>query len=196
MVDQNDRTKTVSEPYDIEGWTKFTFPGRSEGAKENGDANGEANGDAAGKKKYSQMEWNFNHFTGIDFDAKTGTKAIFKIKGDGKDWADDVDTENANYDYLMFSDIDHEHPEVRDDLFKWGEWVLNETGAYGFRFDAVKHISREFIGDFVKHVRGKVGSDKMFCVGEFWKDSVPALNEYLDGLGTQFSVFDTPLQGE
>jgi hypothetical protein len=26
-------------------------------------------------------------------------------------------------------------------------------------------------------------------------DSVESLGEYLDGLGTQFSVFDTPLQG-
>lgn len=24
---------------------------------------------------------------------------------------------------------------------RWGEWILKETGAYGFRFDAVKHIS-------------------------------------------------------
>jgi hypothetical protein len=27
------------------------------------------------------------------------------------------------------------------DSSNWGEWVLNETGAYGFRFDAIKHIS-------------------------------------------------------
>lgn len=32
-------------------------------------------------------------------------------------------------------------------------------------------------------------------MGEFWKDSVEALSSYLDGLGTQFSCFDTPLQG-
>lgn len=48
------------------------------------------------------MKWNFNHFTGIDYDAKSETNAIFIIQGDGKDWADDVDQENANYDYLMF----------------------------------------------------------------------------------------------
>lgn len=27
-VDPSDRTKEISEPYEIEGWTKFTFPGR------------------------------------------------------------------------------------------------------------------------------------------------------------------------
>jgi alpha-amylase len=48
------------------------------------------------------MKWNFNHFTGIDYDNKTKTNAIYRIHGDFKDWADDVDQENANYDYLMF----------------------------------------------------------------------------------------------
>lgn len=33
----------------------------------------------------------------------------------------------------------------------------------------------------------------MFAVGEFWKDSITDLEVYLDGLGTQFSVFDAPL---
>jgi len=45
---------------------------------------------------------NFNHFTGVDFDAKTNTNAIYRIQGDGKSWASDVDKENANFDYLMF----------------------------------------------------------------------------------------------
>lgn len=53
---------------------------------------------------------------------------------------------------------------------KWGDWILKETGAYGFRFDAVKHISQEFIADFVKHIRSnESGRPKAFCVGEFWK---------------------------
>jgi alpha-amylase len=73
MVDQNDRTKTVGEMHNIEGWTKyvhnnyvrrwlmsrFEFPGRGD--------------------KYSKMKWNYNHFTGVDYDAKTETKAIFKV---------------------------------------------------------------------------------------------------------------------
>ena len=58
----------------------------------------------------------FNHFTGVDYDDKTGTKAIYKIQGDGKSWADDVDGENGSYDYLMFADIDHAHPEVADEF--------------------------------------------------------------------------------
>ncbi|EIW72207.1 alpha-amylase [Tremella mesenterica] len=175
MVDQNDRNKLIGETHNIEGWTKFNFPGRGD--------------------KYSSMKWNYNHFTGVDYDAKTETKAIYMIQGDGKDWAKDVDKENGSYDYLMFADIDHAHPEVADEFKKWGEWILKETGAYGFRFDAVKHISRQFIEDFVKHIRSAEGSrSKAFCVGEFWKDSVDTLVAYVEGLGTQFSCFDSCLQ--
>lgn len=83
------------------------------------------------------------------------------------------------------------------------------------RFDAVKHISAEFIADFVKHIRSEQkGKAKAFCVGEFWKgkyllaydipirqrltklDSVDTLVSYIESLGTQFSCFDSCLQGE
>ena len=63
----------------------------------------------------------------------------------------------------MFADIDHAHGDVKDDLNSWGEWVIKETGAAGFRFDAVKHIDKNFIAQFVKHVREFVGKP-LFCV--------------------------------
>jgi alpha-amylase len=46
------------------------------------------------------MKYNFNHFTGVDFDNKTGKKSIFRIEGENKYWAEAVDSENKNYDYL------------------------------------------------------------------------------------------------
>ncbi|KAG8864525.1 hypothetical protein FRB96_005028 [Tulasnella sp. 330] len=172
-VDPNDRTKTTSDPYDIEGWTGFDFPGRGD--------------------KYSSFKWTFDHFTGVDYNAEGGKKGIFKIAGDNKGWALGVDTENANYDYLMGADIDHAHPDAATDIKNWGSWVIAETGASGFRFDAIKHIDEGFIADFVEHVRKTSGKEKMFCVGEFWKDSLESLSTYLTKFGQQFSVFDTPL---
>src|SRR3954447_19440234 len=58
-VDQEDRTKELSEPFEIEAWTKFTFPER--------------------KGKYSTFEWGYEHFIGTDYDEKTGKSGIFKI---------------------------------------------------------------------------------------------------------------------
>ncbi|EEB93016.1 hypothetical protein MPER_08387, partial [Moniliophthora perniciosa FA553] len=176
-VDNNDRTKEVSDLCDIKGWTGFGFTGRGD--------------------KYSNFKWNFNHFTGVDYDENTGKKAIFRIQGDGKYWASGVDNENQNYDYLMGADIDHSHPEAREDVINWGKWIINEIGAAGFRFDAVKvaHFlpNTGFIADFIKSVRHNTDKPKMFAVGEFWKDSLEDLEAYLGSLGTQFSVFDAPL---
>ncbi|KAJ3899733.1 alpha-amylase [Lentinula edodes] len=176
-VDTNDRTKEISDLYDIKGWTGFDFPGRD--------------------KKYSSLKWNFNHFTGVDYNDENKKTSIYRIQGDGKSWAKGVDKENKNYDYLMGADIDHKHPEAREDIINWGKWILKELGpgAAGFRFDAVKHIDRSFIADFVKSIRADedVNRPKMFAVGEFWKDSIEDLEEYLGALGTRFSVFDAPL---
>lgn len=46
------------------------------------------------------MKWNFNHFTGVDYNADGGKTAIYRIHGEGKYWAKNVDGENQNYDYL------------------------------------------------------------------------------------------------
>lgn len=189
MVDQNDRSKLISDAYDIEGWTKFTFPGRGD--------------------KYSNFKWGFEHFTGVDWDQKGETKAIFRIEGDGKHWASDVDKENGNFDYLMFADVDHAHHDVHEDMLNWGAWVMRNFPVAGFRFDAVKHMSRDFVCDFVKRIReearqlrkerGLEPADESegpiaFSVGEFWKDSVDSCLKYLGAFGDeQFSLFDAPL---
>ena len=85
------------------------------------------------------------------------------------------------------ADIDHRHPEVLSDLLDWGTWILSTLGdsAAGFRFDAIKHIDRDFIATFVKHVRQETGQPNLFAVGEFWKDSVEDISQYLDGIGAQ-----------
>ncbi|BFZ55651.1 hypothetical protein PYCC9005_002692 [Savitreella phatthalungensis] len=185
-VDNDDRNKFVSDVYEIDGWLGFDFPGRGD--------------------KYSKMKWGWQHFTGTDWDQRNERKAIFKIQGDGKTWADDVDGEKGSFDYLMFADIDHAHPEVADDIKKWGAWVSRECHLSGFRFDAVKHFSESFLQEFIDHVQrahskdhpdvsgGEDGPSKdLFCVGEFWKDSLEDMIAYLDKMNRKFSLFDAPL---
>ena len=148
MVDQNNREKDVSEPMDIEAWTGFNFEGRN--------------------KKYSSMDWHYYHFTGVDYDVKTDTSAIFRILGDGKYWDEDVSGEKGNFDYLMNCDIDHDHPEVREEIFKWADWFIEETGVDGFRYDALKHISSTFIRDLSDHIINEKGAENFYLFGEFW----------------------------
>lgn len=82
------------------------------------------------------------------------------------------------------------------DTINWGEWVVKEADLAGFRFDAIKHYSSSFLNDFVREVRKRSDNPDMFCVGEFWKDAIMTLEEYLDSMDEQFSVFDTPLHCE
>jgi len=77
-IDPNDRNKAASRPEKIEAWTAYQFKGRG--------------------TMHSKFKWNKSHFTGIDFDNRTHSKAIWRFQG--KQWAKDVSHERGNYDYL------------------------------------------------------------------------------------------------
>ncbi|CAI7600870.1 unnamed protein product [Penicillium palitans] len=169
-----DRNTEISPPLTISGWVGFDFPGRGE--------------------KYSSMNYHWQHFTGVDLDDATQQHAIYKIQGPNKDWAKDVSDEHGNYDYLMFADLDHSHPEVRADILKWGEWIGTELPISGMRIDAAKHYSASFQKEFVTYLRNTVGAD-YFLVAEYWKGEVGLLLGYLKLMDYGVSLFDVPLLG-
>lgn len=172
MVDQNNREKDVSEDMKIKAWTGFDFPGRS--------------------GKYSDFIWHYYHFTGVDYDSNTDTKAIFRVLGEGKYWDEGVSDEKGNFDYLMNADIDHSHPEVREEIFKWVDWFMEETGVDGFRYDALKHISDEFIYDLSNHIMEKK-KDDFYLFGEYWQYDEGQIDGYLDDTDWKIDLFDVPL---
>ena len=171
-VDPNDRNKAISDPYEIEGWTKFNFDGRN--------------------NKYSDFKWHWYHFNGTDYNNINQKTAIYKMTGDGKNWDQGVDDENGNYDYLMFANIDYERGDVVEEMKRWGVWVANELNLDGFRLDAIKHINNTFIEEFLKEVRGVRGED-FYAVGEYWKGDLGSIVEYLDNVNYQADLFDVPL---
>lgn len=171
-VSSDNRLHEIEEPRDIEGWTKFTFPGR--------------NG------KYSDFVWKFQHFNGVDYDAKTGDNGIFKIIWENRDWNMSVSGEKGNYDYLMFADIDHFNPDVRDELFSWAEWFIKETNIDGIRYDALKHIDKNFINDFTNHILTNIKNDFYF-VGEYWENDLGNLVNFIDQTSSNVDLFDVTL---
>ncbi len=171
-VNPANRTETIAEPYDIEAWTKFTFPGRA--------------------GKYSDFTWHWYHFTGVDYDNKNQETAIFRILGENKGWAYGVSGEKGNFDYLMFADIDHNHPEVRAELFKWAEWMIEETKVDGFRIDAAKHIDHQFMNDFLSHIKSVRGDD-FYLLGEYWQSDEAVLDRYLYKTDYDMDLFDVKL---
>lgn len=167
-----ERNVEVSKPLKIDGWVGFDFSGRGE--------------------SYSSMKYRWQHFSGVDWDDKSKQQAIYKTLAPGKGWASDVSTELGNYDYLMFSNLDHSHPEVRQDLLHWGTWITEELSLSGMRLDAAKHISAGFQKDFVAHVQ-KTANPDFFVIGEYWTGHLPALLDYLDQLGHTVAAYDVPL---
>ena len=81
------------------------------------------------------------HFSGTDFNAANNKTAIYRIEGNGKYWSQSVDKEKGNYDYLMYADLDYNHPEVKEDVKNWAVWLGKQLNLKGIRFDAVKHVS-------------------------------------------------------
>ncbi|MEM8900541.1 MAG: alpha-amylase [Bacteroidota bacterium] len=156
----------------IEAWTNFHFEGR--------------------KGKYSDFEWTYRHFDGVDWAENIQDNSIFKFVGRGKDWEEMVANEFGNYDYLMFSDIDMNHPEVRTELTRWGKWMINETSIDGFRIDAVKHIQYSFFREWLAYMRRI--NPNIFAVGEYWDpNDVEKLHTYIYHTAGSMSLFDAPL---
>lgn len=171
-VNPKNRNEVISKPFDIEGWTKFNFPGRG--------------------NQYSSFKWNFEHFNGTDYDASKDRTGIFRILGKNKQWNENVDSEFGNYDYLMFANIDYNNPDVREEMIGWGKWLVDTLQCNGFRLDAIKHINHEFVHEFATEMIRKRGQD-FYMVGEFWKPDLKACQEFLDTIDYKIDLFDVSL---
>ena len=172
LVDPDDRDQPLCEPYEIDCWTGFDFPGRGE--------------------QYSDFKWHWFHFSGTDYNERDKKTGIYQIVSDGKAWSVGVDCENGNYDYLMFSDIDLDHPDVVAELNRWGVWVTKEIKLDGMRLDAVKHMNDRFVKQFLEAVRAECGKD-FYAVGEYWIDDIDTLEDYLANVGYGIDLFDVCL---
>lgn len=169
-VSNFNRNEFIGEKREIGAHTVFNFPGRGD--------------------KYSPYKWTAQDFDGVDFDAITKEKGIFKFEG--KEWEKDVDLEYGNYDFLMYSDLDMDSPYVVDELKRWGNWYLKETNVDGFRLDAIKHIKFDFFNDWLKNIREN-NDKELFAVGEYWTHDVKSLEYYMERCGNTMSLFDVPL---
>ncbi len=173
-VASDDREQTLSEPYEIQSYTKFTFPGRG--------------------GKYSEFKWNFTCFTGVDYAEGEEGNAIYRIINDhGGDWDEVISDEMGNYDFLMLCDVETRNKHVRAELNHWGKWLHEQTGYYGVRLDAVKHIAPEFYKEWLRVLRVNTG-ENIFAVGEYWAPgNLGLLERYIAATDGCMSVFDSAL---
>lgn len=179
---------------EIKAYTNFDFPERA--------------------GKYSSFQWSSRHFDSVDTvdDIREGDKHykddhpyiyLFLYNEQDhvpheKDFDRWVDLEKENFDFLTSSDFDYGRPDVRQEMMNWGEWFVKEFGFDGLRFDAVKHVSRHYIQQWLGHVRWKTGKN-LFAVAEYISGSTSVLHEYIHDVTTQWefpqriTLFDFPL---
>jgi len=156
----------------IRAYTDFSFAGRG--------------------GKYSDFRWSWKHFDAVDYDESTPCEGDTVYLLEGKSFDDDVSLEFGNFAYLMGCDLDCQHPEVREELERWGKWFLDTTGADGFRLDAIKHIAAWFFPEWIDAMEKHAGRD-LFVVGEYWSPALNQLTWYIDDVGGRMAVFDVPL---
>ena len=171
-VDKNNRNNEYGGDQSITAWTSFSFPGRN--------------------NKYSTFKWHWYDFDGVDWAQNLQDSSIWKFRGVGKGWDWEVDQSNGNYDYLMYADLDFNHPEVVQELKNWAKWYVDFTKVDGFRLDAVKHIKFGFFSEWLDYVRAATGKE-LFTVGEYWSYDVNQLHNFISKTGGKMSLFDAPL---
>jgi alpha-amylase len=174
QVDPENRLHFISPEMEIEAYTRFTFPGR--------------NG------KYSQFQWNYQCFTGIDHAVGENGNTIYNIINDcGDTWEPLIHNEKGNYDYLMLNDIETRNAAVRQELKNWIKWYHDTVAFDGVRLDAVKHINPCFFIEWLDHIRKEI-NPALFAIGEYWlSDDLPVLLKYIETTGERMSLFDAPL---
>ncbi len=148
-----------------EVWTKFNFS----------------------RDKYSDFEWDWNCFDGVDWNQRTRRAGKYLFAN--KEW-------DGSYgeDYIMGADIDYQNSEVREEVKSWGEWIVNEMGFDGFRLDASKHVDNDFVAEFISYLQQITDKDLSF-IGESWEEDATSLVNYLKQVDDeQLQVFDFPLR--
>lgn len=173
-VDPDNRDRVISAPFEIEAFTKFTFPGR--------------------QGKYSQFIWDYQCFSGVDYAYDLKENGIFRIlNGYGDSWEEMIGKEKGNYDYLMYNDIDFRNAAVRQELINWAKWYWYQRNFDGVRLDAVKHITPSFYPEWLKELREYSGKD-IFAVGEYWAPGrLDLLLKYIEATQGTMSLFDSSL---
>ncbi|MBD2473076.1 alpha-amylase [Nostoc sp. FACHB-145] len=166
---------------------------------------------------YSTFEWSAKHFDSVDTAAKIRQnglefndpqdKYIYRFiyneegyrpqqKQGFESW---VSLEKGNYDYLTGCDFDYGRYDVREEMKYWGAWLANELKLDGVRLDAVKHISADYIQEWLGYVRWKTGKN-LFAVAEYIAGDTNPLHNYIARVTTYgdypqpVCLFDFPLR--
>lgn len=151
-----------------------------------------ANETVKGKNKTYSVKWDNTGYTQIcnNDEANTATKseAKGKIKGAADTGLGDTGCR----------DLDHTNPTTQQNIKTYEDFLLNEMGYTGFRYDFVKGYDPQYIKMYNEASKPK------FSVGEYWQGSVTAskkddhpfggVKDWVDATGKTSAAFDFPMK--
>lgn len=88
-------------------------------------------------------------------------------------------------------DLDTENPTVRHYLTDWSFWLIEQTNVDGFRVDAARHLSKDFLRSWTGAIKAKHPS--FWLLGEVYSSGYRYQSGFLDaGLDavTDFQTYD------
>lgn len=151
-----------------------------------------------------------NHTSGADAEEVNGydgKKRWTKYNvGSGKftrDWTCYHPSWFERWDDLDFEgmpDLCHRNPDVYSALMDYSQWMIEEIGFDGFRYDFVKGYGTWLITAILERLYKRNGATNFspFGVGEYW-DSERSITQWLNEINTftdnPVRAFDFPLRG-
>jgi alpha-amylase len=95
----------------------------------------------------------------------------------------------------MGNNLDYSNTEVRADIQNWGLWITQRLGLAGFRLDAVKHFSSDFLLEWIAHLDNKLCGQPLIMIGEYWRDHLSTLQAMIEKFKGRLRLFDVTLAG-
>lgn len=142
-------------------------------------------------KTYS-VAWDNVNYTQICNNDEANTNTKSEAKGKIKGAAD------TGLGDTSCRDLDHTNPTTQQNIKTYEDFLLNEMGYTGFRYDFVKGYDPQYIKMYNEASKPK------FSVGEYWQGSVTAskkddhpfggVKDWVEATGKTSAAFDFPMK--
>lgn len=81
-------------------------------------------------------------------------------------------------------DLDHKSTNVQNIVKAYEDYLLNDLGYAGFRYDMVKGFGASHVGDY------NTAANVKYSVGEYWDGNANTVKAWIDATGKKSAAFD------
>jgi hypothetical protein len=106
----------------------------------------------------------------------------------GDSWAGACGNNDTGSMYDPARDLDHTNQTVRNDLKAWMNWLKNDVGYDGWRYDYVHGFGANYIKEY------NDATSPYFSVGELWDGNRQNVMNWINGTQGSSTAFDFPLK--